>query len=238
MNVRTLQRPLSIAAIVDGGIYAMPSAPLGQSGLFLRVGCIDEVFVKVPSARGMDDYRDFVRDAKPNPSDIRGLEDAERYDGLDSTLRRLPLLATSGVQDRELLHYLAVHQLQHERLRDADVVAIPPARFGFLRSGRLIHKLEPAMFQQRVDGSTLWEMFDFDALEVTRPWWPHLPAISGQLRKLLDSPWMNHIDWNIQNFVFRPSDERLFYVDMKPTLFLAAQSNAHNLQGLRDYFIE
>ena len=216
----------------------MPSTPLRQTGLFLRVGRIDEVYVKVPSKRGQDDYRDFVRDAKPSASDIRALEDAERYDALDSALRQFPPLAASGVADRELLHYLAVHQLQHERLRDADVVAIPPARFGFLRSGRLIRKLEPAMFQQRVDGSTLWEMFDFDALEVTRPWWPHLPAISGQLGKLLDSPWVSHIDWNIQNFVFRQSDQRLFYVDMKPTLFLAAESNAHNLQGLRDYFIE
>ena len=186
----------------------------------------------------MDDYRDFVRDAKSSGSDIRPPEDVERYDALDNALRRFPPLAASGVTDRELLHYLIVHQLQHERLCDADVVATPPARFGFLRSGRLIRKLEPAMFQQRVDGSTLWDMFDFDALEVTRPWWPHLPAISVQLRKLLDSPWVNHIDLNIQNFVFRRSDERLFYVDMKPTLFLAAESNAHNLQGIRDYFIE
>ncbi len=56
-------------------------------------------------------------------------------------------------------------------------------------------------------------MFDFSALEVTKRWWPFLPAISAQLARLLDSALLTHIDWNIQNFVFRESDERLFYVD-------------------------
>ena len=72
---------------------------------------------------------------------------------------------------------------------------------------------------------------------MTKQWWPFLPAISAQLERLLDSRLLNHIDWNIKNFVFRESDERLFYVDMKPTTFVATHSNEHNLKGIREYFI-
>ncbi len=48
---------------------------------------------------------------------------------------------------------------------------------------------------------------------------------------------LDHIDWNIQNFVFREKDARLFYVDMKPTTFVAKESNEQNLKGIRDYFV-
>ena len=47
-----------------------------------------------------------------------------------------------------------------------------------------------------------------------------------------------HVDWNIQNFVFRATDQRLFYVDVKPTLFVGAESNEQNLKGIREYFVE
>ena len=49
---------------------------------------------------------------------------------------------------------------------------------------------------------------------------------------------LTHIDWNIQNFVFREADQRLFYVDLKPTTFVATHSNEHNLKGIREYFVE
>jgi len=48
---------------------------------------------------------------------------------------------------------------------------------------------------------------------------------------------LNHIDWNIKNFVFEETAERVFYVDMKPTTLLARQTNEQNLRSIRDYFI-
>ena len=58
-----------------------------------------------------------------------------------------------------------------------------------------------------------------------------------QLGNLLDSPLLAHIDWNIKNFVFRERDERLFYVDLKPTTFVAAGGNERNLKAIREYFV-
>ena len=238
MNVEVLRRPLSIGAVRDGGVYALRLEPLPQTSLFLKVGCIDDVFVKMPSQRGLEDYRRYVRLAQSTSADIRALEDSERFERLDSTLKRFPEFLQLGAANREVVHYLAVHRIQYERLRTEAAVDIPAARFALLRSGRLIRKLEPVIFQQRVEGTTLWEMFDFSALEVTQRWWPFLPTISAQLSRLLDSVLLTHIDWNIQNFVFREVDQRLFYVDVKPTTFVAIHSNEHNLNGIRQYFVE
>ena len=238
MIVEALHRPVSIEAIRDGGVYALDLAPLPQTNLFLKVGRVDEVFVKMPSPEGLADFRREFWTAGSSVEGIRPIEDAERFDHLDATLRRFPEFLRCDRATREDLHYLAVHRIQHERLRAAGVVDVPAARFAFLRSGRLIRRVQPALFQQRVEGTTLWEMFDFSVLEVTRPWWPHLPAISAALKRLLDSDLAVHVDWNIQNFVFRKEDERLFYVDMKPTTFVGVESNEHNLKGIRDYFVE
>ena len=238
MNCEALHRPLSIDAVRDGGVYSLAFDPLPQTSLFFKVGRVDDVFVKMPSQQGLEDYRKYVRQPQATPTEIRPLEDSERIEALDSTLKRFPEFRQLGTVKREALHYLVVHRLQYERLRTEAAVNIPVAKFALLRPSRLIPKLEPIFFQERVEGTTLWEMFDFSVLEVTRRWWPHLPTISVQLSRLLDSDLLTHIDWNIQNFVFRETDEQLFYVDMKPTTFVGLQGNEHNLKGIREYFVE
>jgi len=237
LRAEALRRPLSIDAVRDGGVYSLTLGPLAQTGLFLEVGRIDDVFVKMPSQRGLEDFRQYVLLAQSTPADIRALEDSERSEALAQTLHRFPEFLELGEVPRETVHYLAVHRLQYERLRVEAAVNVPAARFALLRSGKLFPKLAPVFFQEAIDGTTLWQMFDFSAQEVTKRWWPFLPAISAQLERLLDSPLLDHIDWNIQNFVFREKDERLFYVDMKPTTFVAKESNEQNLKGIRDYFV-
>jgi hypothetical protein len=185
LNVEALRRPLSIDAVRDGGVYTLRLEPLPQTGVYLKVGRIDDVFVKMPSQQGLDDYQKYVKLAQSTSADIRALEDSERFEELDSTLKRFPELRRLGAADRETVHYLVVHRIQYERLRAEAAVNVPAVRFALLRSGRLIRKLEPVFFQERVEGTTLWEMFDFSALEVTKRWWPFLPAISAQLSRLL-----------------------------------------------------
>jgi len=239
MKFEVLNRPLSIDSVRDGGAYVLAAAGLTQTNLFLQVGCVDELFIKLPSARGFGDYQRFIKLAESNPEDIRSIEEAERFERLELALQRYPGLKPLMALDAEITHYLAVHKIQHERLRNQTAVGIPRAIFGLLRTTRLavFGKAKPALFQERVHGMSLWDMYDFDALRVKPQWHRFLPVISAQLSNLLDSSLLNHVDWNIQNFVFDESDERLYYVDLKPTTFVARQSNAHNLKGIRDYFI-
>ena len=41
----------------------------------------------------------------------------------------------------------------------------------------------------------------------------------------------------VQNFVFHGAEQRLYYVDSKPTTFVARSSNDVNLAGLRTHFL-
>jgi hypothetical protein len=237
VRIEKLRRPLSVSCVRDGGAYALPAGPLVRTNVYFKIGCVDDLFIKVPSKDGLDEYRQSVKLGQPTAADVRSLEEAERFDQLASATRQFTGFADLTTIEPELAHFLVVHKLQYERLRAGGAIAIPTARFGVLRSGRLFRRFEPALFQARVPGTTLWEMFDFEALQVLPAWRSFLPAISEQLTRLLDSSLLNHVDWNIQNFVFEQGGQRLFYVDMKPTTFVAKHSNDHNLKGIRQYYV-
>jgi hypothetical protein len=239
LKIEALVRPLSIRSVRDGGLYAISAASFIQTNLFLKIACVDDLYLKLPSERGIGDYRGFIQREESDSLSLRPLEDAERFSRLRETLASFPELKPLTRISSELAHYLAVHKLQYERLRKQAAVRIPEARFGALCSTRLkiLRRFEPLMLQARIRGTTLWNMFDFSALRVLPAWSPFLPAISARLSELLSSPMVNHIDWNIQNFVFEETTESLFYVDLKPTTFISKASNEHNLKGIRDYFV-
>jgi hypothetical protein len=239
LKVEALQEPLSIDCVRDGGVYSLAQMPPTRTNLYLNVGCIDRLYIKVPSERGLNDYRNFAKVAHAGPDDVRHLEDAERIEKLRETLAVWPDLEPLTAISTELAHYLAIHKLQYERLQSQSAVAIPRARFGALqlKGWGFLRSHAPALFQERIPGTTLWEMFDFTALAVRPQWRPFVPAISARLSRLMGSALINHIDWNIQNFVFNDATGQLFYVDLKPTTFAAKHGNEHNLQGIRQYYI-
>jgi hypothetical protein len=239
VKVESPKHPLSIDCFRDGCAYEFSTPPLTQTNLFLKIGRVDELYIKVPTDRGLDDYRRFVKLAQTGPEDVRPLEEAERFERLKDTLRSLPELDPLTSISSELAHYLAIHKLQYERLRGQKAVKVPRARFGTLRrKGRgFFRTYEPALFQERICGTTLWNMFDFQTLTVMPRWRPFVSVISTQLSELLVSGLLHHIDWNIQNFVFDEEASHLFYVDLKPTIFVAKQGNEQNLQGIRQYYI-
>ena len=149
-----LRRPLSIGCVQDGRAYALSPGPAETTNLFLKAGCVDDLYIKVPSERGFGDYRRFIRFAARHPDDIRGLEPPERFENLDETLRRWGGFESAASVNVEIAHYLAVHRLQHERLRGQAAVGIPAAKFALLRSTRFgfLHKFEPVLFQERIPG--------------------------------------------------------------------------------------
>jgi hypothetical protein len=239
VEVQALNHPYAIDAVHDGGIYQARTSPLVQTNLFLKVGRVDDVYIKVPSKRGLDDYRKFVKLAQTTSQDIRSLEDAERFERLGIALEVFAGLKPIAEVSAEFAHYLVVHKLQYERLLGQTAVEIPRSKFALLRFVRLgiFKTYVPALFQEPIRGTTLWDMFDFVKLTIKPRWRPFLPAISAQLAEFLESGLRNHVDWNIKNFIFDEIEERLFYVDLKPTTFVARSSNAQNLQGIRDFFI-
>jgi len=235
---QTLTRPLSIDRIQDGGCYRLAAGTPATNNLFFDIARVDGVFVKLPSTTGRADFASYITHARSSAEDVRPLEPAEQLDRLNLTAAHYPAFGSILARHVDLAHMLVVFKLQYDRIRENSAVAVPDTRFALLTSGRLLLSQRVAVFQERIQGTTLWEMFDFDAELVRSEWEPHLRSISAQLTPVVDSPLASHIDWNIQNFVFRPADSRLFYVDVKPTLLVGRTANERNRRGVRDYFIQ
>lgn len=226
MTPELLTTAVAVEGIVDGGCYRLPPNLLfEQTNLFFRIARAGGLYIKLPTDRGIDDYRILIRDAGVTESDIRPLEDEERRD---------------PAVDREDAHYLTVHRRQYERLRAADSIGIPEARFARIQgeaSGFSPGHSTPAIFQQRIPGATLWDMFDFDSLCLRPAWQPFKKIMASQLRAVIESALIDHVDWNIRNFVFHGAEQRLYYVDSKPAVYVARSSNEKNLSGIRAHFL-
>lgn len=213
---------------------------LARTNLFLDVGCVDDLFITVPSSYELKDYHVFVETPETLCKwNIRPLEGIERFDRLQFALDCFPDLNPLASLDPRTVHYLLLYKIQYERLLTQSAVAVPQARFGAMRSRSfgIFHKFRPALFQRRIAGTTLWDMYDFGREEILPRWRPFLAAISVQLSNLLDSALLKHIDWNIKNFVFKKPSGRLFYVFQKPTIFTGDHGNEANLKGIREIFL-
>jgi hypothetical protein len=240
---------ITLDEVSDGGSYTLPEGLSSeQTNLFFTVARLGSLFVKIPTERGLGDYRTFIRDGQVTDADIRPLEDAERFEALDrglhnhAALRPVARPGSRGQDSREHAHYLLVHWLQYDRLRTSGLIGIPESRFALVArpgsGGRATRDQEiPANFQERIPGATLWDMFDFESESVRPAWKPFKATIATQLSALLDSALVNHIDWNIKNFVFHGAEQRLYYVDSKPSLYVARSSNDQNLSGIRTHFL-
>ena len=242
MRVHSLRPPFTLEGIENGSIYSANGISPRPSNLFLEIASGGDLYIKIPSAYALRDLQAFV-DAPESLGqwNIRQPIDAERFDRLDDALsvpaytclRRLESLP------REQIYYLVLFMMQYRRLRTQTAVGIPEARFGAIRLRRfgLFHRDTPALFQQRIPGVTLWEMFDFEADRIRPEWVAGLTDVKPQLSALLYSPMAAHIDWNIKNFVLHATTKQLFYIDQKPTLFVAGHGNEHNLNGIRRHFL-
>jgi hypothetical protein len=91
-DVPEARRPLSLGSFNDGSVYALPKLQFTQTNLFSRIAYDGSVVVKLPSARGMSDYRKYIKNEQSDPEDIRGNEINEKFTQLDNTLNSLPEL--------------------------------------------------------------------------------------------------------------------------------------------------
>ena len=235
-----LTPPFRLTALTDGKGYQVPSPRLSQPNLFTQLGSLGDLVVKVSSKRGRADFDKYVKRGKSDPQDIRSNEELERFDNLGRAIERFPEFAdTRTAFGDDVVHFLIVHRMQHARLQDAQLVAVPDTRFVVLGWPRKLFgtHLAPAILQQRIRGSRLFDMVEpMEGVFLSR--FSHLKQLlKEQLSPLVESALRNHIDWNIQNFILEAETNRLYYVDSKPTTLAAKWSTEHNLASLRDTFL-
>jgi hypothetical protein len=103
---------------------------------------------------------------------------------------------------------------------------IPDAKFCLMEK-KLFDRPRIAVVQKWIDGLSLWDLFYHkkNIFEMKKK------IIAESIKKYLDS---ELIDLNIQNFILTP-DDKLYYVDCKPTYTNTKRVNEINRNGILEY---
>lgn len=219
-----------LSDIRDATTIPMPSGghrvPTRQQHRYYDMLRVGDCFIKLAS-----DYFYEVVDrspvfSRPGPTlnPIRRPDEEEFPANLGLLLNRYPAFAESPISSPHL-HFLLIHKLHYDRLKQRFPDNIPDAAFVLVEADE--RGSWPAIVQRAVSGRTLLELMDQPPQAGERL------QIAQQLSAFDESP---HIDWAFENFIW--SDQALFYVDSKPTLFRTERRNEENKRVLTKRFVD
>ena len=223
---RSAIEPLTINHFSNNEEFNLPPVKRSKTGLFFKIGVIDEVYIKAPTFRAYRRFRQYFM----NKKNIQ--KRAEAYNDEIIKITGNPDIVRPKTINETRRYMTWVHIAHYNRLCGVSPGIVPKTYAGFearsIRSGRFF--LKPLIIQERVNGTRLWNMFaDVDNSRAPLRWYsqekPYVPNILLQIEPLRYS---NDIDWNIQNFIYDQDKNELHYVDSKPALYVNPRSNEHN----------
>lgn len=243
-----------IAMYPDGSILPLPpnctpANPRGSNDL-LDISRFGSYIAKIPTERyyhGVHQRFDSCRPeflAKLSQNDLTPIrwESPEEYpQNVRQTLQDLPHLENlqnpsiypSGVSgpfelDNLRLHFLIIFKRHFLDLKAAFGPSIPDCSFVYFQhpDGRM----EPAVIQEAIDGTLLWDMVSRDwenaAVGLAPQWQEHSVLLQQELANFCKSS--DSIDFNFMNFIFVPESNALYYVESKPPFFRTSRRNEFN----------
>ena len=236
-SMKALQKSTTIDTIVDGAIYKLPELDFFTPNIFSSIAFMDELIVKKPRKALLEDFRRLIKGWKSR-GNVRPAT-SEELD-ISALLDKFPEFRWGQHQYTEQAHFLMIHRLQYDRLKQANAICLPKSRFVFVCRSRFwfFDQIIPVVIQERIDGIPLLEMVEKHSNAIIPKWVKFLPKINLRLRELLTSDLKNHINWFIRNFVYNPQDDILWYIDSKPSCLFARIGNEQNIQGLHDIFFK
>ena len=263
ITTRRPSRPLSIGQFSDGLSYDCSEFLRLSTKPLLHVSGIDDVFIKAATPRLLEPLSKYLSDLdRLKETDlarfdrIRILEDMERPGNYGNALKQYPEFqssleeiktdeATQSISDpSSLIKFLILCRSNHDRLKRISTVAIPRAHFviiktvakGFLSWSAPTVSVAPAVVQEKVAGTMLWDMYSVGAQAIKPEWRPFRDCIAEQVCPMLDPRVAKYIDWSPENFVFDTKQRKVYYIDSEPNIWMAMRSNEHNQRGIRRFY--
>jgi hypothetical protein len=255
----SLSDTTQVSDVENGFCYEHDPRGFRKTNRLLEVQRLRQVYVKVPSDRGLVIHRDYTYHYRRTENEIRAPEGLERSEMLDRALLEYPEYcnaidniahwspSTGAVVGRINLHCLLLLKINYKRLRSYDSIHVPEARFVFLQHVSFARKwwiagpmskrvigFGPAVIQESIDGILLLDMFESTGV-IKQKWRPHMRGVASQLARILQPDVVNYFDWNLRNFVYAPATEVLWYIDPKPTVFIGQHANQNNLATIRRF---
>lgn len=236
-GISNLYRAATIDTLTDGATYSLPKLNFTTPNVFSSLAFMDSLVVKRPENALIEDFQRYVKRGESG-DDVRRATLEER--DVNQLLKRFPEFHSAFLQNTNHAHFLMVHRLQYERLRQTKVLRVPQSRFIFAHVRRFLFfdQILPIIVQERVVGTPLLAMVEEHVDAIMPQWVTFLPKINPRLRELLASDLKYHINWFIRNFLYDPDSDIFWYVDSKPSCLFASIGNERNIQGLHDIFFK
>jgi hypothetical protein len=253
-----------IATYPDGSVVpyprnCVPANPRGSNDL-LNISRFESFIAKIPTERyyhGVHQRFDSGRAeflAKMSQNDLSPIrwESPEEYpQNIGRTLVDLPHLQSlqnpslypsglSGPFDLGTLnlHFLAIFKLHFLSLRAAFGPSVPESSFVYFQHPN--GSIEPAVIQEVIEGTLLWDMVSRDwedaATGLAPPWQEYSALLHQELAKYCRSSGL--VDFNLMNFIFVPDKKALYYVESKPPFFRTSRRNAFNQELINKIFVD
>jgi len=248
MEFEVLKRPVNMGRFQEGMFYDhigfASSVPSSKSSpnTFLDIYVVDEVYIKIPTVTYGYMTKAYFDEGKIDFSNTwrtpQWLEDRERF---AEALNRFPeirqayeLITSSAGYHHEMRSYAywsIIHKVNYMRIKE--IMKVPVTNFVNLRTQS--DTVIPAVVQERIHGTRLWDMYDHSIRAISPRWQRYLYQISDQLGHIVCSDDMCYFDFNIMNFIWNENQEVLYYVDPKPSWF--TKLSIKNLRGIEDFFL-
>jgi hypothetical protein len=236
--------PCSVENFDDASLYHYPSLASWKRSKYSKIAFAGDSIIKLASSYGYEEYERFVIREEVDGDEIRKNENVEQFKNFEDLITLFPSFGVAWSEfGKKRIHWILVHRLQYDRLMNNINLEIPESRFVFFHKSFLfLPRIYPGIVQERVSGISLWDMIDHDVVHdlsmpfIKSEYEPLVPRISAHLSPLVNSALSIHINWNIENFIFDPSPDKLYYVDLKPSTIFGRRVNEHNLKNiLRDF---
>lgn len=224
----------TITDIKDGMTYELSKLKFRNTGnVFSQIAYTGSLVIKKPRYVWMRNFRHSVIDHFDD-AEVRIADAMER--NIIALLDEFPEFHV--VQNSTYAHFLMVHKLQYQRIKEANNIRIPKSRFILVigRSYLLRKRLSPVIVQEKLKGIPLIEMFDQNTESIKPQYIQFLPTINPILRDLVESRFRDQFNWYIGNFLYNPDTKVISYVDPKPSCIFMELENEQNIQGLREVF--
>ncbi len=249
MRINELPSQPNLEHFENGCCYSLPEEDCRISNINMYICKLDKIYIKFASECAIKSH-DFIynnetplRMSLPDSNLVRLEQDLERAENLPEALLLYPefqkllddssnyIADTSKLSLLKNIHYLIIHRLQFDRLREIGFVTIPEARFVlFKRTHNGLTEFIPGVVQARIFGTRLWDMYEPYTWNIATAWAGSREIISRQVKPLFDKKYVLFFDWNPMNFLFNSEEATVYYVDSKPTLFGGKRESEQNLK--------
>ena len=247
MNTRFIVDDTCIDDITDFNNYKIASKyEFITSNLYFDIVRLKNIYIKRPNKYAFEKFSTYFVFSDFDESE-EGKIHLKYVNKFKLDCKHYNLKNANSIRNSFYKFFFLVHLAQYQRICDQrfchivgdknkpiweqlHFTSVPKAKFIMLKQG-IMGFNTPAIVQEKILGTTLWDMFDHERKTVKLEFTDSKSAISEGLGRFLSS---DDIDYNPKNFIF--SDGIIYYVDSKPGIYARSEINSTNERLLIKHF--